>query len=342
MPTQIHKVLLSLTLVSLGTLWFGMRITATGQQAASTPSLHLLHTMTGPKDAGDYANSIAFAPDGKQLAVGHNDGPLQLWDTETGKLVSTLVTDGGSIDAVAFSSDGKRLAVADNEEVTVWNVVTRKRVRSFEFDEANEIPCVAFSPDGKWLAAGSSTSEDDQEVDVKVWNTATWRPHLRWKAHEHSVNAVAFTPHGDLLAVGGGSGQITLFSTASWRVLRTITNSDCAKSLAFSANGRMLAIGDLDDHRITLWNTATWRHSKTLQMSARNDPDTMVYSLSFSPDGNLLLAAGDAGVELWNVPTGKRLHHFQGAFATTFSVDGKRLAIGDMGGTTKIWSITSR
>src|SRR5262249_2532601 len=56
-----------------------------------------------------------------------------------------------------------------------------------------------------------------------------------------------------------------------------------------------------------------------------------VYHAAFSPDGKILAtASSDSSASLWDVATGKRLHHLQGhtdrVLSVAFSPDGSRLA----------------
>ncbi len=54
---------------------------------------------------------LAFLPDGRLLAVARGDeGPVQLWDPTTGKLVRALGKLTTGIETLAFSADGKTLA----------------------------------------------------------------------------------------------------------------------------------------------------------------------------------------------------------------------------------------
>jgi len=66
----------------------------------------LQKTLKGHKGA---VRSVAFSPDGKTLACASDDGPIRLWNVETGESTRTL--DGRFLQ-LAFSPDGQTLASA--------------------------------------------------------------------------------------------------------------------------------------------------------------------------------------------------------------------------------------
>jgi WD40 repeat protein len=64
---------------------------------------------------------VAFSPDGTLLATASEDKTARLWDTATGRQVSTLTGHTGSVRAVAFSPDGTLLATASNDSTArIW------------------------------------------------------------------------------------------------------------------------------------------------------------------------------------------------------------------------------
>ena len=147
-------------------------------------------------------NSVAFSPDGTQLATyATSGGGVRVWNATTGKEIKHLLNNTGnfsnavnSLHHAAFSPDGKRLAACDglDDVVKVWDVATGKEV----FSLVGKIPddqgiagvTLAFSPDGKWIATGGFDNI------VRVWDAKNGHEKFTLKGHTSFVYGVAFSP----------------------------------------------------------------------------------------------------------------------------------------------------
>src|SRR5207248_2357589 len=104
---------------------------------------------------------------------------------------------------------------------------------------------VHFSADGRWLASSS------WDGTVKVWECQLAQtPVLRYTLRGHSgrVMGVAFSPDHRTVASGSWDKTVRLWDLQapvgdSLAEVRTIPTAERVISLAFSADGRFLAIG---------------------------------------------------------------------------------------------------
>jgi len=167
--------------------------------------------------------------------------------------------------------------------------------------------------------------------------------------HSKSVQSVAFSPDGHMLASGSWDTTIKLWNPATGELLRTLTgHSDVVQSVAFSPDSRMLASGS-KDNTVKLWDSTTGRLLRTL--TGHSDD---VYSVAFSPDGRTLASGAlfvTAGkdytgiIEIWDPATGQLLRtltgHSSPVNAVAFSPDGRTLASGSNDRTVRLWDLTT-
>jgi WD40 repeat protein len=104
---------------------------------------------------------LVFAPDG--LWSGCSSGEIKLWNTSTGKLVTTLKGQKSSVSSIAIASDGKLLAAAHAAgPIEIWNT-SKGTLQAVLNGNQKYVSALAFSPDGKLLASGS------HDKTVKLW-----------------------------------------------------------------------------------------------------------------------------------------------------------------------------
>ncbi|MBI4783041.1 MAG: pentapeptide repeat-containing protein [Oscillatoriophycideae cyanobacterium NC_groundwater_1537_Pr4_S-0.65um_50_18] len=152
------------------------------------------------------------------------------------------------------------------------------------------------------------------------------------------IEAVAFSPDGNLLAAGDKRGNILLWRLDDYQRIATFSGhsgQEVVTAIAFSPDGQLLASGS-NDRTVRLWDIRSGQCLKTLTHSRE------VTSVAFSPDSNYL-ASGDNDfiVRLWQVETGQcfrilQAHTFVSSVA--FSVDGTILASGT-GRTILLWQV---
>ncbi|AFZ01304.1 NACHT and WD40 repeat domain-containing protein [Calothrix sp. PCC 6303] len=278
--------------------------------------------------------SVAFSPNGKLLATGDVFGVVHLWETASGKELTTFIGHKNWIGQVAFSPDGKTLVSgsADNT-VKIWDIGTGKCHKSLQ-GHIDWINSVAFSPNGQLVASGS------RDQTVRLWDTQTGECVKILLSHTASIRSTAFSPDGKTLASGGDDCKVKLWSVSTGQLSKTLEDHiDIVWSVIFSSDGTTLATGSFDG-TMKLWDVCASQCFKTLKGNIE-----IVFAVSFSPDGSTLVSGGrarDNKVELWDIRTGEcvntlRGHTSSSVSSLSFSPDGKTIASGSSDHTVKIW-----
>ena len=114
--------------------------------------------------------SVAFSPDGKQLATAGFDNVVKIWDTTTGKELRTLTGHTGPVYCVVYSKDGSTIATSSQDKtIRLWKAADGMFLREIK-GHTDIVDCVAFSPDGKLLASGGG--REDKTVRLGTRPTA--------------------------------------------------------------------------------------------------------------------------------------------------------------------------
>ncbi len=209
-----------------------------------------LATLTGHEGA---VRGIAFSPDGKTLASGGEDRLIKLWNVDDHSLRATLTGHADMVAAVAFV--GSTLVSASwDHSIRTWDRQTGTQRAKLDAGN-DPVIALAVAPDGKQLLSASvsgifkvwkASLGDDQPMsslgpfggnlsaalspDGKLVafttsgedETSTLRVIDRAGASENfkvepagKIHCIAWSPRGDVLAVGFVSGELALVDAAT-------------------------------------------------------------------------------------------------------------------------------
>jgi WD40 repeat protein len=296
-----------------------------------------------------YVWRTALSADGKQAAatgVFHDStssqGALCVWDVSTGKEVRTLTDKERKVEqtSLTFTPDGKQLVSIPGGALSFEDVASGKEVRRRQFS-TDILPASALAPDGETVAIAPGAN---------TWKFYLWN----WKAEEEPreikvtrrpLRSICFSPDSKMLAgCGGLEPVIELWEVRSGRVVRTLDMSKesvCAADLAFSPDGKVLAVADSGNRKNFSGGLYLWDLERDRYVHKLLTPGEQVLFTSFSRDGRWVAATTSRGFRVWELRTGRAVAESGAGHSgrlTRIAVSSHRLAAtASIDHTVRIW-----
>jgi WD40 repeat protein len=181
--------------------------------------------------------SVAWSPDGRNIASGANDRTICIWDAATGILVQTLLGHTSEIRSVAWSPNGTRLASGGaDSSLLVWDAATGKNVISVS--EGDHVRSVSWSPDGTMIGVSG------RNITLRIHDSRTGASLKNFTESSGSVFSLAWSPDGSKVAVGS-AGSICAGGYNSIRVYGEVEKNPSLKLSATSGLAVVVVIGSV-------------------------------------------------------------------------------------------------
>ena len=153
---------------------------------------------------------MCFRPDGTQLVVAAGQRVL-VYDTSDGSLIQPLKGHKDNVYCVNYAKDGKRFASGGADKcVIIW---TSKLEGILKYSHNDSILCLAYNPVSHQLASCAHS-------DFGLWS-AEQKSVQKHKINSR-INCCAWTNDGQYIALGLGSGFVSIRGKAGDEKVQTI------------------------------------------------------------------------------------------------------------------------
>ena len=202
------------------------------------------------------------------------------------------------------------------------------------FRHGSSVQTVAYSPVNPSVVASAGDNGD-----IKLWNLQDGIL-VTLGRHDDTVNSIAFSPDGRLLASGGDDYVLKLWNVnrkhhIATRDHTTDRTRSQVKAVSFSPDGSMIATGG---RHAKLWDARTYNEIVTLRHT------DWVWAVAFSSDSQLLATGDNSGqVNIWNPQSQRVVTQFHAdsdsVYTVQFSPDDQILAAAGYEGKVKLWTV---
>jgi WD40 repeat protein len=294
---------------------------------------------------------MEFSPDGRLLAVAHDEGRTQLFDVPSGEALGpALQANASGVNDVSFSADGARMATAGLDRTgALWRLDGRRSIGTSVADHSAAVTEVHYTPDGRMLVTAGADGE------VVVRDVAADR--VRHVLHlGGEVLTVGLDASGRRVAAAGTNGAVRVFDLATGAPVAELdVGASWVHQVAFDPVSGALAVavdngrgtgestGDEPGH-VLVWDPRTGKEVGPRIVR----PDGLPVGLAWRPDGGQLAVAMDNNViRLYDRAShrqvGRDIDSVDSSFsALAFSPDGRRLATGAFSGLVLQWSTATQ
>ncbi|MEW5873330.1 MAG: hypothetical protein AB1894_28985 [Chloroflexota bacterium] len=310
------------------------RYTASFYLSQGNQAVYVLDNYAGP------VNDLAFAPDGRSLAIGSRDGKVWWRSLQDGNVSRAFKTQpvnlsepysSNAINVLDYAEDGAWIAAGTFDgQVYLWSTGEEQQQVFASPCQYDWVMTISLSFDNRYLAFQRYECPSEI-IDLKEKTTQVFDP----RQPGYKYTPLTFSPTASWLAASTNKGIALLNAPkltpiANLWEIKTLMGSPTPR---FSADGQLLAFGD-DEGRFEVWKVNGQR--LVIRVKGR-DP---VERFAISPDNRLLATSYGRDITLYDLNSGQALGLLaSGGPALDFSPDGRLLAVGGEDGVVYIYGI---
>ncbi|RSL40369.1 hypothetical protein CEP53_013401, partial [Fusarium sp. AF-6] len=237
------------------------------------------------KFEGPDAQCVSFSADGKMIAIGSENGVLEVRDFAKDKVIE-LRGHRQTIDYIAFSPRSSTILalVGQDGERFIWNVDERRIICSLPGLRFSGP--VAFSEDGRLACFAGLKGDPSMLMRVETGQCTK----ISEAEENEKILITAFSVDGQTMATAIGR-TVTIKDLSTGTQRSQGSSGGIVEDMAFSPDGKVLALM-IDEMGIRLHDVDTWE-----VIGGRYSPYGPV---AFCRDGKTIGSGGGRGLLLWD------------------------------------------
>ncbi|KAI5054130.1 hypothetical protein GOP47_0030023 [Adiantum capillus-veneris] len=248
-------------------------------------------------DDDDYVTSIAWAADGKHIAIGINSTEVQIWDACKGSQVRRMAGHTARVGSLAWNGPTLSSGGRDSRIIN-HDVRARDHIISVLKGHNQEVCGLSWSLSGQQLASGGNDNL------LHIWDVASTDYLYRLCDHQAAVKALAWCPfQANVLASGGGTADrcIKLWNTQKGTCLSSLDTQSQVCALVWSKHYKEI----LSSHGYSKNQLCLWRYPSMVKIAELTGHTARVLHMAQSPEGaTVVSAAADETLRFWKVFVG--------------------------------------
>jgi WD40 repeat protein len=319
--------------------------------------------------------TVAFSPDGRQVAAGYSSGMALVWDVATGQPQTELAGSAGGVVGAQFSQDSREVVTASEDgTVRVWDAQPQELRAEFTLPSggtpgaATVVGYVGgrilaadsagytgvFTAAGQqqailsrnayvlgWSDQGAKIATGDSNGNVTLWRAAgtgyVGVP-VRSPVHVSQLRGLDVSVDGSRFAAVSGSFAIQVRNADTGQVLRTLNANNVLYGFAIAPLGKQVIAGDALGH-LDVWDgTAT-------KPKILGSPGPPILDVVYNDSGSEFVTTSASGdVAIWNAHGDKPRYSFDtcpSPGTASFSPDSSRIVVACGDGTVRVFEAAS-
>jgi WD40 repeat protein/serine/threonine protein kinase len=294
----------------------------------------------------EWAASLAFSPDGRQLAVGTINGRVLLRDTMESREIARGKEHVGPVFCIGYSPDGTTIAsAAYDKQILLWGDQLKSQMLLGRIQ--GQPLSLAFGSNGELAIV-------DNNRAARVWYLRSGRTPELFQSQDYQLQSVYLAVDSKQLFgggrteqdVGGKRGGILVWQLDQRPRCELQGHSHWLQSLSFSRDGRQVVSGSVD-RSVRVWDVASGKETALLEGHSNT-----VHAVTFLDAGQRVASVGTGRKQgarethgelfVWDVQTHllirEPFHCPHSLFSVAVSADGRWLSAGDEVGAIRVWN----